>query len=124
MANKIALGQIDCGIAGGVDTISDPPIVYPRDYQQLLLASARGRSLRERLAPWLRLRPRYFKPVLPAVVEPRTGLSMGQSTELMVQRWRIGREDQDRARLRESRARRRPRGARASTTTWSCPTWA
>jgi acetyl-CoA C-acetyltransferase len=95
VANKIALGQIDCGIAGGVDTISDPPIAYPRDYQRLLLASARGRSLRERAAPWLRLRPRHFKPVLPAVVEPRTGLSMGQSTELMVQRWRIGREDQD-----------------------------
>jgi len=96
MANKIALGQIDCGIAGGVDTISDPPVVYPRNYQRLLLASARGRSLGQRLAPWLRLRPRHFKPVLPAVVEPRTGLSMGQSAELMAQRWRIAREDQDR----------------------------
>ncbi len=96
MANKIALGQIDCGIAGGVDTISDPPVVYPRDYRRLLLASARGKSLSQRLAPWLRLRPRHFKPVLPAVVEPRTGLSMGQSAELMAQRWRIAREDQDR----------------------------
>jgi acetyl-CoA C-acetyltransferase len=96
MANKIALGQIDCGIAGGVDTISDPPIVYPRDYQRLLLASARGKSLSERLAPWRRLRLRHFKPVLPAVVEPRTGLSMGQSAELMAQRWRIAREEQDR----------------------------
>ncbi len=96
MANKIALGQIDCAIAGGVDTISDPPIAYPRDYQRLLLASARGKSLGQRLAPWLHLRPRHFRPVLPAVVEPRTGLSMGQSTELMVQRWRIGREEQDR----------------------------
>ena len=45
IGNKIALGQIDCGIAGGVDTISDPPVVYPRAYQQLLLASARGRTL-------------------------------------------------------------------------------
>jgi acetyl-CoA C-acetyltransferase len=95
-ANKIALGQIECGMAGGVDTISDPPVVYPRDYQRLLLASARGKSLSERLAPWLRLRPRHFKPVLPAVVEPRTGLSMGQSAELMAQRWRIAREEQDR----------------------------
>ncbi len=94
-ANRIALGQIECGIAGGVDTISDPPVAYPRDYQQLLLASARGKSLGERLRPWLRLRPRHFKPVLPAVVEPRTGLSMGESAELMAQRWRIGREDQD-----------------------------
>ena len=96
MANKIALGQIDCALAGGVDTISDPPVVYPRAYQQLLLASARGRTLGQRLAPWLRLRPRHFKPVLPAVVEPRTGLSMGQSTELMAHRWGIGREEQDR----------------------------
>ncbi|HVS77750.1 MAG TPA: acetyl-CoA C-acetyltransferase, partial [Steroidobacteraceae bacterium] len=96
MANKIALGQIDCGIAGGVDTISDPPVVYPRAYQQLLLASARGKTLGQRLAPWLRLRPRHFKPVLPAVVEPRTGLSMGQSAELMAQRWGISRDEQDR----------------------------
>ena len=95
-ANKIALGQIDCGIAGGVDSVSDPPIVYPRAYQQLLLASARAKSLGSRLAPWLRLRPRHFKPVLPAVIEPRTGLSMGQSAELMAQRWRIGRQEQDR----------------------------
>ncbi|MGH8294538.1 MAG: acetyl-CoA C-acetyltransferase [Steroidobacteraceae bacterium] len=96
MANKIALGQIDCAIAGGVDTISDPPVAYPREYQQLLLASARGKSLSERLAPWLRLRLRHFKPVLPAVAEPRTGLSMGESAELMAQRWHIGREEQDR----------------------------
>ena len=96
MANKIALGQIDCGIAGGVDTISDPPVVYPRDYQQLLLASARGKRFGDRLAPWLRLRPRHFRPVLPAVLEPRTGLSMGQSAELMARRWGIGREEQDR----------------------------
>ncbi len=95
IGNKIALGQIDCGIAAGVDTISDPPVVYPRDYQRLLLASYRGRSAGERLAPWFGLRPRHFRPVFPTVAEPRTGLSMGESTELMVQRWRIGREAQD-----------------------------
>jgi acetyl-CoA C-acetyltransferase len=96
IGNKIALGQIDCGMAGGVDTISDPPVVYPRGYQQLLLASARGKTLGQRLSPWLGLRARHFKPVLPAVVEPRTGLSMGQSAELMARRWHIGREEQDR----------------------------
>jgi len=95
IGNKIALGQIDCGIAGGVDSISDAPIVYPRSYQQLLLKSYRGRSALQRIAPFLGLRPNHFKPVLPAVVEPRTGLSMGQSTELMAKRWRISREDQD-----------------------------
>lgn len=95
IANKIALGQIDSGIAAGVDTISDPPVVYPKSYQQLLLKSYRGRSALERITPFLGLRPRHFKPVLPAVVEPRTGLSMGQSTELMARRWNVSREEQD-----------------------------
>ena len=95
IGNKIALGQIEAGMAGGADSISDSPIVYPRSYQQLLMESYRGRSFGQRLAPFLRLRPRHFKPVLPAVVEPRTGLSMGQSTELMAKRWNIARTDQD-----------------------------
>ena len=95
IGNKIALGQIDSGIAGGTDSISDAPIVYPRSYQQILLQSFRGRSAWQRMAPFLGLRPHHFKPVLPAVVEPRTGLSMGQSTELMVKRWKITREEQD-----------------------------
>ena len=92
---KIALGQIDVGIAGGVDTVSDAPIVYPREYQQLLLASARARTMGTRLKPWFGLRPRFFKPVVPSVVEPRTGLSMGQSTELMAKQWSITRQAQD-----------------------------
>jgi acetyl-CoA C-acetyltransferase len=95
VANKIALGQIDAGIAAGVDNLSDPPVVYPRSFQQRLLLSARGRSFGERTRPWFGLRPRDLKPVLPAVVEPRTGLSMGQSCELMVKTWNITREEQD-----------------------------
>ena len=95
IGNKIALGQIDAGIAGGVDSISDPPIVYPHAYQQLLLRSYLGRSAWQRLAPFLALRPRHFKPVMLSVVEPRTGLTMGQSTELMVKRWKVSREAQD-----------------------------
>jgi acetyl-CoA C-acetyltransferase len=95
VANKIALGQIDAGIAAGVDNLSDPPVVYPRSFQQRLLRSARGRSFGARTKPWLGLRPRDLKPVLPAVVEPRTGLSMGQSCELMVKTWNISREEQD-----------------------------
>jgi len=93
---KIALGQIDSGIAAGVDTASDAPIVYPKEYQRLLLRSVRGRSAGERLRPWLGLRPRHFKPVAPTVTEPRTGLSMGESCEIMAKQWRISREDQDR----------------------------
>src|SRR6201997_680408 len=95
IGNKIALGQIEAGIAGGTDSISDAPIVYPRSYQQLLLASYRGRSAWQRLSPWFGLRPKHFRPVLPAVIEPRTGLSMGQSTELMVRQWHVTRAEQD-----------------------------
>ncbi|HYX73948.1 MAG TPA: acetyl-CoA C-acetyltransferase [Steroidobacteraceae bacterium] len=95
IGNKIALGQIEAGIAGGTDSISDAPVVYPRSYQQLLLQSYRGRTAWQRIAPWFGLRPKHFKPVLPAVVEPRTGLSMGQSAELMAKRWQVTRAEQD-----------------------------
>src|SRR5450755_5061176 len=95
LGNKIALGQIDCGIAGGVDTVSDPPVVYPRSFQQLLLRSYRGRTTAARVMPWVGLRPKNLRPVLPGVTEPRTGLSMGESTELMVKSWGITRAEQD-----------------------------
>jgi acetyl-CoA C-acetyltransferase len=100
---KIAAGQIDSGIAAGVDTASDVPIVYPKAYRKLLLRSARGRTFGERLSPWLSLRPGHFKPQLPAVVEPRTGLSMGQSCEHMAKTWQISREDQDQLALESHR---------------------
>src|SRR5690606_8948860 len=95
VANKIALGQIDAGIAAGVDTISDPPVVFPASYRELLLASYRGRSFWQKFRPWLGLRPRHFKPAMPGVIEPRTGLSMGQSCELMAKTWKISRQEQD-----------------------------
>ena len=95
VANKIALGQIDAGIGGGCDTVSDPPIVYPDAYRKLMMASYRGKSAWQRIRPWFGLRPRHFKPVLPGVEEPRTKLSMGQSTELTAKQWSISREDQD-----------------------------
>jgi acetyl-CoA C-acetyltransferase len=95
IGSKIALGQIDSGLAGGVDTISDPPVVFSREYQQLLLSSFRGRTFWEKARPFLGLRPRHFKPVLPGVIEQRTGLSMGQSCELMAKQWKISRAEQD-----------------------------
>ena len=103
VGNKIALGQIDVGIAGGVDTVSDPPISFPRSFQRRLLRSHRAKTMGARLAPWLGLRPRDFKPVFPDVVEPRTGLSMGESTEWMVKQWRVSREEQDRLALQSHR---------------------
>ena len=95
IGSKIASGLIDAGIAGGTDTISDVPVVYPDSYRQLLFASARGRSLGARLKPWLKFRPRHLKPSLPAVIEPRTKLSMGESMEITAKQWGISRTDQD-----------------------------
>jgi acetyl-CoA C-acetyltransferase len=100
---KIAMGQIDSGIAGGVDTASDVPIVYPDAYRRLLLKSARGRSFGERVAPWFGLKPKFFKPQLPGVREPQTGLSMGESCELMAKTWQISREAQDQLALESHR---------------------
>jgi acetyl-CoA C-acetyltransferase len=95
LGNKIALGQIDCAIAAGVDTVSDPPVVFPKSFQQRLLRSYRGKTFGERAGPWFGLRPKDLRPVLPGVAEPRTGLSMGESTELMVKTWGITRAEQD-----------------------------
>lgn len=95
VANKIALGQIDAGIAGGTDTVSDAPIVYPDDYRRILLGSFRARSPLQKIKPWFKLRPRHFKPELPGVNEPRTGLSMGESTEITAKEFDVLREHQD-----------------------------
>ena len=92
---KISIGMIEAGIAGGTDTISNVPIVYPDAYRAILLESARGRTLGQKLKPWLALRPRHFKPEFPGVIEPRTQLSMGESMELTAQEWQLSREDQD-----------------------------
>jgi len=95
IANKIALGQIDSGIAGGTDTVSDAPIVYSDAYRSILLDVYRARSAKQRILPWFRLRPWHFKPEFPGVTEPRTALSMGQSMEITAQEWHIPREHQD-----------------------------
>ncbi|HUH93051.1 MAG TPA: acetyl-CoA C-acetyltransferase [Casimicrobiaceae bacterium] len=95
IAQRIARGEIDAGIAGGVDTVSDAPIVYGGKLRRIVLDSARAKSFGGRLAPWLRLKAHDLKPAAPAVTEPRTGLSMGEHCESMAKEWRIAREDQD-----------------------------
>ena len=95
IAHRISRGEIECGIAGGTDSASDIPITYGRKLQQAVLESARGRSAGERIKPWLRLRPLDFKPSVPAISEPSTGLSMGEHTELMAKEWGIRRREQD-----------------------------
>ncbi len=100
LAARIASGEIECAIAGGVDTVSDVPVVYSPALKNIVLESARGRSLGQRVRPWLGLRPRHLKPSVPSVTEPRTGLSMGEHCELMAKEWGIGRAEQDEIALR------------------------
>lgn len=95
VANKIAIGQIECGIAGGVDTNSDLPVVFSRNFARQLLAASREKSLAGRLKQFMKLRLGDLRPLTPGVTEPRTGLSMGESCELMVKDWKISRQDQD-----------------------------
>lgn len=95
VANKIALGQIESGIAGGTDSVSDAPIVYPDGYRSVLLRAYRSRSLLGKILPWFSLRPKHFKPEFPGVLEPRTQLSMGQSTEITAKEFEVSREYQD-----------------------------
>jgi acetyl-CoA C-acetyltransferase len=95
VANKIALGQIDVGIAGGVDTASDAPIAVNEDLRQILLDINRAKSLPARARTLTRLRPTQVKPEIPRNAEPRTGLSMGEHAALMARDWGITREAQD-----------------------------
>jgi len=95
VANKIALGQIDVGIAGGVDTASDAPIGVNEDLRQILLDINRAKSLPSRARQLTRLRPGQLKPEIPVNQEPRTGMSMGEHAALMASEWGIGREEQD-----------------------------
>ncbi len=95
ISNKIALGQIDCGIAGGTDSTSDAPIVFKDSFRRILLDAYSAHNVVERIKPWFRLRPGHFLPQYPGVKEPRTGLSMGQSMEITAQRWDVQREHQD-----------------------------
>jgi acetyl-CoA C-acetyltransferase len=96
IANKIALGHIECGVAAGVDTTSDAPIALNEGLRQLLLEMNRARSMVKRLAVASRLRPgMFFKPELPRNVEPRSGWSMGEHAEATAQHWGISREEQD-----------------------------
>jgi acetyl-CoA C-acetyltransferase len=96
VANKIALGQIEVGIAGGVDTTSDAPIGVNERMRKILLEANRGKTPGQRVGALTKLRPgMFFKPLLPRNGEPRTGLSMGEHCELMAKRWSIAREAQD-----------------------------
>ena len=94
-ANKIRLGQATTAIAGGVDSASDAPIVVKEGLRRALLKASYARKPVDRIKAFAKVRPADLAPVPPAVVEPRTGLSMGESQAQTTQKWGISREDQD-----------------------------
>jgi acetyl-CoA C-acetyltransferase len=100
IANKIALGQIDSGIACGTDTTSDAPIGVNEDLREILLDFNRQKSLSGRAMQLMRLRPGQIVPAIPRNEEPRTGLSMGEHCAIMAAEWEIGREQQDQLAVR------------------------
>jgi len=95
VANKIALGQIESGISGGVDTTSDAPIEVGDDLRRLLLDLNAARSATDRLRVLSGLRPGQIVPRIPRNEEPRTGFSMGEHQAISAKKWGIGRREQD-----------------------------
>jgi len=100
VANKIALGQIEAGVAGGVDTTSDAPLALNEDLRAILLDANRERSTGGRLKQLLRVRPQQLAPAIPRNEEPRTGLSMGEHQARTAAQWGITREAQDELAMR------------------------
>ncbi|HJR51454.1 MAG TPA: beta-ketoacyl synthase N-terminal-like domain-containing protein, partial [Gemmatimonadales bacterium] len=94
-ADQIALGHADTILAGGVETLSDIPILHSRRFSRVLVDASRAKSLGGRVAAFGRTRPRDLVPVTPAIAEPSTGESMGQSAEKMAKENGINREAQD-----------------------------
>ncbi|MCE3552636.1 acetyl-CoA C-acetyltransferase [Pseudonocardia sp. RS11V-5] len=95
VANKIALGQIESGVAGGVDTASDAPIAVNEDLRKVLVAINGARTVQQRVKLLAKLRPGQIVPDIPRNSEPRTGLSMGEHAAITAKEWGVSREAQD-----------------------------
>jgi acetyl-CoA C-acetyltransferase len=103
LANKIALGQVEVGVAGGVDTTSDAPLGMNDELRKIMLELRRTKSVSERARTLTRLRPGQIVPDIPRNAEPRTGLSMGEHCAIMATDWGIGRAEQDELAARSHR---------------------
>ena len=93
--DSIVSGRAEIGLAGGVESMSNPSVLFNRRASRIFLDAASAKSLGQRLKILSRIRPSDFKPGVPGVQEPSTGLSMGEHTELTVKEWLISREAQD-----------------------------
>jgi acetyl-CoA C-acetyltransferase len=100
VADKIAVGAIEVGVAGGVDTTSDAPIAVNERLRKILLEANRAKTLQGRLRALAKVRPSHLAPAIPQNAEPRTRLSMGEHAALTAVEWEIGREEQDELALR------------------------
>jgi acetyl-CoA acyltransferase len=99
VASAILAGHADAGIAGGAESLSDAPVLLGRNMARALAEASRAKGLLGRVAPFWRLRPRDLLPEAPAIAEPSTGLTMGQSAEKMAKENGISRQEQDRIAL-------------------------
>ncbi|QES43156.1 acetyl-CoA C-acetyltransferase [Streptomyces venezuelae] len=95
VANKVMLGQVESGIAGGSDTASDAPLGVNDELRRVLLAARRAKTVGGRLRALGGVRPRHLVPDIPRNAEPRTGLSMGEHAAVTARKWGITREAQD-----------------------------
>ncbi len=95
VANKIALGQLESGIAGGVDSASDAPIAVSDGLRHTLLAANRAKTSLDRVKALGSLRPGHLVPEIPRNAEPRTGLSMGEHQAITTAQWQVSRQAQD-----------------------------
>ena len=102
-ADQIALGHLDIAIAGGSESLSNIPILHAEGFAEALVLASKARSLPARLKALARIRPKDLVPVTPAIAEPSTGETMGQSAEKMAKLNAIAREEQDHFALRSHR---------------------
>jgi acetyl-CoA acyltransferase len=102
-ADQIALGHVDVAIAGGSESLSNIPVLYSQGFAEALVLASKAKSFPARLKALARIRPRDLVPVTPAIAEPSTGETMGQSAEKMAKLNAIAREEQDHFALRSHR---------------------
>ncbi len=102
-ADQIALGHADVAIAGGAESLSSVPILHSRGFADALVAASKAKSLPARMGALARIRPRDLIPITPAIAEPSTGETMGQSAEKMAKLNHIPRDEQDQFALRSHR---------------------
>ncbi len=93
--DSIVSGKCSTGIAGGTESMSNPPILFGRGFSRILVDASMAKSAGQRIGQFLKIRPWHFKPNAPAIAEPSTGLSMGEHAEIMAKEWQVTREEQD-----------------------------